>query len=270
MQRLVALFSARSNTSNAFYDGFGGGGSVSIEMANYYNKVIYNEKNSEITSMYEVIRDNPEELIVLLQKAQKNNSKEYYLTVRAWDRHSSFSSLDKITKAMRTIYLNKVCFNGLYRVNSSGQFNVPYGKYKSPLICDEDNIRELSILFNSKIIITNEDYWTVCHKATENDVVYLDPPYDQETNVSFIGYNQNQFGRQEQNRLKEFMDELTERNIFVVQSNSSTERIKKLYRDYITSESYLTVHRSVGASEDSRRKIQELLFSNERLLRNEN
>jgi DNA adenine methylase len=272
MPLLTKLFTEKATGNNTFFDGFGGGGSVSIEMAKYFPRVIYNEKNIEITSMYEVIRDNPYELIMLLKEAEKNNSKEYFLKIRAWDRHQHFSSIDKISKAMRTIYMNKVCFNGLYRVNLKGQFNVPYGRYKKPNICDENNILELSKLFRTKIQIVCEDFWTAIQsQVAPGDVVYFDPPYDRINSDSFIEYNNDRFGEQEQNRLKLYMNELTDEGVFVVQSNSSTPRMRFYYEQYIDKMSYISVRRMVGANTNSRQPIEELLFHNfEVINKNEN
>lgn len=263
MDLLVNIISEKANGKNVFYDGFGGGASVSIEMASYFPRVIYNEKNVEITSMYEVVRDNPSELIEMLKEAQKRNNKEYFYKVRAWDRKHNFESIDKISKAMRTIYLNKVCFNGLYRVNLKGQFNVPYGKYKNPTICDEQNIYELSELFNTRITIVSEDFWTAIHKEVKaGDVVYFDPPYDKDHSDSFIEYNNDRFGAQEQRRLRDYMMELTSKGVYVVQSNSATSTMQEYYADYINENSFIKVRRLVGASIESRRVIDELLFNN--------
>jgi len=263
MPLLVSMISPKSTENNTFFDGFGGGGSVSFEMAQHFSKIVYNEKNTEITSMYEVIRDNPKELIEKLKYAEQNNNKEFFLKIRNWDRHTSFKSIDKISLAMRTIYLNKVCFNGLYRVNLKGQFNVPYGKYKNPKIVDEENIMELSVLFNSKILITNEDFWTpISSEVKPYDVVYFDPPYDQGDSKSFIEYNNDRFGFQEQKRLSLYMDELTHKRVYVVQSNSATERMKGLYNKFLDDNSIIEVRRLVGAKVTSRQPIEELLFSN--------
>jgi len=269
MPLLTKMITEKANGKNAFYDGFGGGASVSIEMAKYFSKVIYNEKNVEITSMYEVVRDNPTELINKLKEAEKNNSKEYFLKIRAWDRKHNFESIDKVSKAMRTIYLNKVCFNGLYRVNLKGQFNVPYGTYKNPTICDEQNIYDLSELFNTKIEIFAEDYWTSIHRTVQpNDVVYFDPPYDQIHSESFIAYNNDRFGVQEQTRLRDYMMELTNCGVYVVQSNSSTPRMRDYYSNYINERSFIEVRRMIGASLKSRKPIDELLFNNYKAVEN--
>ena len=262
MSVLVDRISPKATKNNTFYDVFGGGASVSIEMSKYFNKVILNDISEEIISTYEVIRDNPKQLIAQLKIAEKLNSKDFYYKIRKWDRSSLIDQKSKIEKAMRTIYMNRVCFNGLYRVNSKGQFNVPYGRYKNPKICDEENIIELSNLFRTKISISNHDFWVATHDVKAGDVVYFDPPYGIEKASSFIGYNQNQFNHFEQERLKLFMDDLTSKKVFCIQSNSATESIERYYKNYISELSYIPVHRSVGAKGSTRGKTFELLFDN--------
>ena len=125
-----------------------------------------------------MIKNNPKELIALLSEHRDNNSKDYYLEVRSWDRDSTYANLSDVDRAARIMYMLRVDFNGLYRVNSKNQFNVPYGSYKNPKIVDEDLICDISSYLNSNnITILEGDFYKAVELVKEDDFVYFDPPY---------------------------------------------------------------------------------------------
>ena len=227
-------------------------------------KAIINDTNKELINCYKVIKNNPEELLEKTKEHELNNSKIYYYKLRDLDRDKSeFDSLANIDRAARIIYLNKTCFNGLFRVNSQGQFNVPYGDNKNPVIAENIVITAISEYLNeNEIEILNQDFADAVTNAKRGDFIYFDPPYDPVSDSSsFTGYDANGFDRVKQTHLRDLCDELVGRGCQVLISNSSTDFIKNLYKNYTVKEVQASRHiNSVGTS---RGKINELLiFSN--------
>ena len=173
---------------NTYIEPFIGGGAVLFETQP--KKAVINDLNFELMNMYYVVANYTDELIEVLNKMKANHSEEYFYEVRAYDR-LEHQVLDNIEMAARLIYLNKTCFNGLYRVNKKNQFNAPYGHYKSPSIFDEQNIRNMAeYLKNNDISYYSRDYKDILKLAEPGDFVYLDPPYDGTwTNYTDEGFN---------------------------------------------------------------------------------
>lgn len=181
---------------STYYEPFFGGG-ASLFAIQPKNAVI-NDLNGDLVTTYRVIKDKVEELIEKLKVHEANNTEEYFYQIRDLDRKSStYTALDDVAKAARLIYLNKTCYNGLFRVNSSGQFNTPYGKYKNPNIVNEVVLRAVSKYFNdNNIQILTGDFADAVANAQKGDFVYLDPPYDPVSNTaSFTGYNEGGFNK---------------------------------------------------------------------------
>ena len=222
-----------------------------------------NDYNSELINVYNVIKDHPEELIKELQFHKENNTAEYFYMVREYDRNIEiFSQMTIVQKAARIIYLNKTCYNGLYRVNSAGQFNSPYGKYKNPNIVNELVVRAMSKYFNeNSITIKNGDYKEVLKGLRKGTFVYLDPPYMPiSTSSSFTGYTENGFNEDKQRELKEECDKLNKKGIKFLQSNSDCEFIRELYKDYNIK--IIRAKRSINSKGNSRGEINEVLIYN--------
>lgn len=150
---------------------------------------------------------------MIIELKNYKNEKDFFLDIRALDRSDNYSSLSNIKKAARLIYLNHTCFNGLYRVNSKGYFNVPFGSYKNPKILNEENLTKIhNYLISNKIEITNLDFEKCLESVNSKDFVYLDPPYDPVSKTSdFTSYGKDKFDRKDQNRLKTTLDELTKK-----------------------------------------------------------
>ena len=250
-----------------YYEPFVGAGAVLFSLQP--RKCTINDTNSELINCYRVIQEQPEELIQLCQQHQEHNSKEYYYTLREQDRRDDFLDLPSVVRAARIIYLNKTCFNGLFRVNSSGQFNVPYGKYKNPTIADPTVIKAISTYLNqAQISILNGDFAQTVATAKQGAFIYFDPPYHPLSDTSsFTGYSMNGFGESEQIRLKELCDELTARGCQILASNSAAPWIKSLYDEPQYEVIEVKATRAINTVASKRGRINELLIHNKYVCR---
>jgi DNA adenine methylase len=223
----------KGSSGYTYYEPFVGAGAVFLALQP--EKAVINDCNSQLILAYGVIQKNVEELIELLKIHRDKNNKDYYYRIRNLDRDADeFRALTDVEKAARLIFLNKTCFNGLYRVNSRGFFNVPYGKYKNPAICEETALRRINeYLNNNEIIMLNADFEYAVSDAGKNSFIYFDPPYHSPGNASFTGYQAGGFGEQEQERLRDVMAEMTRRGARCLLSNADTDYIRSLYdHDY--------------------------------------
>ncbi|MGB4440364.1 MAG: Dam family site-specific DNA-(adenine-N6)-methyltransferase, partial [Sedimentibacter sp.] len=163
---------------STYYEPFVGGGAILFALQP--KKAVINDYNAELINVYKVIMNNPIELIETLEELEEKNNSEYFYKIREKDRSSDYNKLSDIERAARIIYLNKTCYNGLYRVNQAGQFNSPYGKYKNPNIVNSPTVKALHDYFNNNsITITSGDYKDILKKirASTKSFMYLDPPY---------------------------------------------------------------------------------------------
>jgi len=256
--KLMDLYPPKGfNPSKAkYFEPFVGGGAVFFDLLP--QKAVLSDLNNELVTTYNVIKNDVEKLIKSLKKYKYN--KDYFLKIRKKDPEK----LSDIERASRFIYLNKTCFNGMYRVNSSGKFNVPFGNQKNPLICDEENLLKVkSALKNVKII--KQDYKQVLKSAKKGDFVYFDPPYYPINRTSsFTGYTANGFFEKEQEELRDAYFELHKKGCFVMLSNSNTEFIDKLYSNL---DKKIKVHkvdatRMINVDATKRGKIKEVLIIN--------
>ncbi|MGB7440870.1 MAG: DNA adenine methylase [Coleofasciculaceae cyanobacterium] len=244
-----------------YYEPFLGGGAVFFGLQP--KKAVINDSNSELINCYEVIKDSLDELIDELRIHKGKHEEIYYYALRELDRSRTYTKkYNKVQRAARIIYLNKTCFNGLFRVNSHGQFNVPFGRYKNPNILDEAVLKAVNKYLNSnKISIFNKDFEQVTVDAQEGDFIYFDPPYDPiSSTASFTGYDVNCFDREEQKRLKDLVDELTRRSCKILLSNACTDFILELYSAYKIEE--VSAKRSINSNALRRGKITEVLVRN--------
>lgn len=245
-------------SSLTYCEPFVGGGALLFYLQP--KNAIINDYNTELINVYRVIKEHVDELIVSLK--QHKNESTYFYNIRAIDRDPLFYNLSDIEKASRIIYLNKTCFNGLYRVNNSGEFNSPFGYYKNPNIINEPTLRAVSRYLNSaNIKICDGDYTNILENLTTKSFVYLDPPYYpiSET-ANFTGYVQGGWTKEHQKRLKNACDQLTQRNIKFLLSNSSADFIKELYSEYTIN--IVKANRNINSDGDKRGQIDELLIKN--------
>ena len=246
-------------TYTTYYEPFIGGGAVLFELQP--KKAVINDVNSELINLYNVIKDDVELLIEDLRKHE--NTSEYFYRIREMDRDRElYEKLSNIEKASRIVYLNKTCFNGLFRVNKSGEFNSPFGKYKNPNIVDEVTLRAVSKYFNkADIKILNSDFEKSLKGIRKGSFVYLDPPYDPvSSSANFTGYDKGGFNRDEQIRLKKLCDKLDKKGVKFLLSNSATDFIKDLYKDYNIK--VVKAKRAINSNGNARGEVDEVLVRN--------
>lgn len=243
-----------------YFEPFVGGGALFFGMYRagmlQGKKVFLSDNNARLIETYCAVRDNLDELISILQHHAAAHDKEYYYAMRAHVPNMP------VARAARIIYLNKTCFNGLFRENSKGEFNVPMGSYTDPVICDETNLQGCATALKSATI-TCQHFREVLDRARPGDFIYFDPPYHPvSATSSFTAYYKSGFGEKEQRELAAIFSQLTERGINALLSNSMTPLIKELYCDvrFQIEEVYAT--RAVNSRADRRGKIAEALIRN--------
>lgn len=241
-----------------YIEPFVGGGAVLFYVLKTHKpkEVIISDINPELINAYKVIKNDVENLIKELKKLKKVHNKENYYKIRAEDP----KLLSPLTRASRFIYLNKTCFNGLYRVNSKGEFNVPIGSYKNPKICPEKELREINkLLQNVKIKLAS---FEKCVKwAKKGDFVYFDPPYyPLKKGKSFTSYTKGDFLEKEQKQLRKTFEKLDKKGCKVMLSNSDTDFIKELYKEHNIN--FVKARRMINRDGKGRGKINEVVVTN--------
>lgn len=207
------------NEFNRYYEPFVGGGAVFFETG--FKDAHLSDMNNDLVTMYNVVKTSPHELIDELKPHAANHSKEYFYEIR-----SQHELTDKIEIAARFMYLNKTCFNGLYRVNKSGKFNVPFGSYKNPNIVQEDNILSCNKVLQN-VDILHRSYDEI--DAKNGDFTYFDPPYYPVNETYFTTYTKYGFSKEDHIKLRDFAIELCNNGVKVMISNSNTPAIRELY-----------------------------------------
>ena len=266
-QLLVKLDSFIPAQFSRYFEPFVGGGALFCYLTSNKNRkftAYLSDINSELINSYLAIKDNVQKLIILLTQHEIEYNKapeEYYYKLR--DNYNIRSYSDRIERAAQFITLNKTCFNGLYRVNKQGLFNVPLGKYENPLICDSDNLRNVSLALNhSNTIIQVSDYKKILlENAKEVDFIYLDPPYSPVSSTAyFTNYTCFGFDNQDQKQLLDAFTKLDDRGCKVLLTNSDTQFIKNLYSDFAIVE--VNAIRAINSKGSKRAGHKELIICN--------
>lgn len=258
-QLLDAITPLLPKRISSYCEPFLGGGAVLFSIQP--SRAVVNDLNADLMLMYETLRDDADALIESLRTHE--NTPEHYYAVRDMDRNrEAYNALSRVEKASRLIYLNKTCFNGLFRVNSAGEFNTPFGHYRNPNIVNEPVLRAVSRYFNTaRITFCSEDFADTLARVRKGAFVYLDPPYDPVSDTAnFTGYNRGGFDREEQIRLKNACDELNGRGVRFLLSNSATDFIKELYQDYDIT--VVKAKRAINADATKRGAVEEVLIRN--------
>lgn len=241
---------------NKFIEPFVGAGSVFMNFLP--NSAIINDINFDIINLYLCVKNSVEGLIEELNLLQciPNKEKLFY-EIREWDRKNNWSTISLLKRAARFIFINKYGFNGLYRVNSKGYCNVPYGSRIYCELYDKKNLYELHYYLNqNNIEILNKDFEDCCSLAQCEDFVYFDPPYDE----SFVAYNSSPFGREEQIRLSDCFISLDKKGALLLLSNHNTDFIRSLYNDYNIT--VIDAKRNINCDGNKRGNVKEVLISN--------
>ena len=237
---------------NRYFEPFVGGAAVFFHLQ--YPRSYLSDSNEELVNLYQTVKNDVEGLIEALGKHR--NDKEYYYRVRA----QKLAKLSAVQRAARFVFLNKTCYNGLYRVNSQGQFNVPFGNYKKPAICDTEGLRAASLALQLADI-TVADFEQAVADAKRGDLIYFDPPYQPLSKTSsFTGYTAGRFDDVEQKRLARVYRDLDQRGCYVMLSNSNAPLVRELYADFCIHE--VQANRAINCKADGRGKIIELLITN--------
>ena len=246
---------------DTYYEPFIGGGALLFELSP--KKAVINDSNEELMNVYECLCDEEKfkKMCGVLNHYETEHSEAFYYDIRNKDRNkNSYNRLSCYTKAARTIYLNKACFNGLYRVNSKNEFNVPFGKKLKVNTYDGGNLITVSnYLTMNDIKIFCVDFEDAVKSAKKGDFVYFDPPYDSDTST-FNSYTEDGFGKEEQRRLAKVFKELDAKGVYVMLSNHNTSLVNELYKDYHMH--LIEAKRSINANGKKRGKVEEVIITN--------
>ncbi|MCK5039549.1 MAG: DNA adenine methylase [Candidatus Aenigmarchaeota archaeon] len=263
IEQFIPLFPKKFN---CYLEPFVGSGAVFFHLIQNFKpkKIILSDINEELINAYLIIRDDVERLIVELKQHKEyhqSEGKKYYLTIRA----TNPNDLPPLERAARFIYLNKTCFNGLYRVNSKGKFNVPMGSYKNPDIIQEEKLKLISKLLQN-VIIKVMSFEKIINLAKKGDFVYLDPPYyPLQKGKSFTTYSKNNFLEKEQELLTKVFETLDKKGCYVMESNSETKFIKNLYTNFKIH--MVTARRMINCDGSKRGAINEYVITNYEVLK---
>lgn len=258
LSEITALFPI---SHEAYHEPFVGGGAVFFHQGPDDGTV--NDLNTRLTTFYEIVRDQPDALIA--ENKTHEHTEEYY-----YDARSEFNTLltqstltqdERIREASLLLYLNRTCFNGLYRENSDGEFNVSFGRYSNPDWVQEQRIRKASRVLQDTVVF-NTDFSYVVDEASSGDLVYFDPPYEPVSKTAdFNSYQAAGFDREDQRRLRDTIIELTEMGVSVILSNSPP--VTELYEDHdVFSISYVDATRAINSDASSRGEVSEVLITN--------
>ncbi|MHA3839351.1 Dam family site-specific DNA-(adenine-N6)-methyltransferase [Mycoplasma sp. HF14] len=247
---------------NTYYEPFLGGGALFFKLQP--KKAVINDINTHLISAYKCFMDEKlyHDLIKKLKNHELHNSEEYFYTIRELDRDEEFLKTSTSDIAARLIYLNKACFNGLYRVNSSGYFNVPFGKKDTVKSFDLDNFNSIFNYFgNNKVQVLSTSFREAVKNAKSNDFIYLDPPYDiYPDKTGFVAYGKDGFDSETQKDLARCFAELDKKGAFVMLSNHNTPLIRELYKDY----NIKVIHakRMINSKGTGRGVVEEVIITN--------
>ncbi len=250
-QLLPEIYKRFPANFNRYHEPFVGGGAVFFGLRP--NKCTLSDVNADLINTYTTIRDDVDGLIRVLKEHRAEE--EYYYQMR----QLKVANLNDAEAAARIIYLNRTCFNGLYRVNRKGEFNVPFGKSSNPTICNSDNLYRVSERLQG-VNLKCESVFNITRRVRRNDLVYFDPPYDPLSKTSsFTSYAKGGFGDEEQIRLAELFTRLANRGVHVVLSNSDTPFIRKLYKGFKVGKVY--ARRAINSRADRRGPVGEVIVS---------
>jgi len=262
-QLVEELLRSRPGEYNRFIEPFIGGGALFFALRP--DNAFISDINEELINIYTVVRDNVDKLIVELKEHEKKykggDPQGYFYDVRNVDREAGYARWSNVRKAARLIFLNKTCFNGLFRMNSREQFNTPFGFYVNPAIVDENNLLACSrVLASAEIAATGFDH--VLNIAQKGDLVYFDPPYvPLSSTANFTSYTGEGFDLEMQKRLRDVCDQLDAKEVKWMLSNSYTDFVLDLYKDKYHIRT-VEASRAINCKADKRGKVAEVIVTN--------
>ncbi|AVP49665.1 DNA adenine methylase [Williamsoniiplasma luminosum] len=261
-QLLNELNARKPEQFNNYFELFVGGGAFALNLNK--DKTTISDLNEELINMYQCIRDNVDEVIEIINQFKvlyNENPEKFYYELRNLDKDENFIQNNTNNfRAARKIFLNKTCFNGLYRVNSKNQFNVPWNQNQNtPGVYDEKNLIEVSS-FLKKINIKNQNYKDSLKDIKKGDFVYLDPPYDKVKKDTFVDYTKDNFGEKEQEELADFAKLINNKNAYFMISNHNTPLINELYKDFKIE--IVHARRNVNSKGNNRGIVEEVIITN--------
>lgn len=256
--QLLPELLARVPRFNRYFEPFIGGGALFFALRPV--DAVISDVNADLINAYQVVRNDVEPLIRSL--AMHRYEQAYYYQVRAADREPRFTSWSPVRRASRLIFLNRTCFNGLYRVNARGHFNVPFGRYQNPTIVDRETLRRCSLTLQDAEI-KQASFLECEHEVKKGDFIYFDPPYvPLSASSSFTNYSAGGFNAEMQRELFKLCVRLHKRGVRFMLSNSSAPFVKQLYQRFHIEEVFAT--RAINSKAGARGRIPELIIRNYR------
>lgn len=259
LEELKALLPKKFET---YFEPFLGGGAMLFNLIPH--KAVVSDYNSELILAYKAFKDSNDYTLMIeeILKHENNHNESYYYTIREMDRSDNYSDLPSYIKTARLIYLNKACFNGLYRVNSNGYFNVPSGKKEVVKAYNKELFDDLhEYLSNPNIVMLQGDFEKAIKTAKKGDFVYFDPPYDTfEDKNNFTTYTKDVFGKNEQERLSKVFKELDRKGVYVMLSNHNTKFINELYQGFNIN--VIKAKRMINSKASGRGNVEEVIITN--------
>lgn len=267
LPQLERIITRERLIGHRYYEPFIGSGALAFDLE--YPATVINDLNSELINVYNVVKSNVEPLLDSLSYFQSNHSQNLFYELRELDRNPEFTQIHSdVFRAARTIYLNKTCFNGLYRVNSKGYFNTPIGRTTNgttPDIIQRDKLLELHRVLQT-FEIRNVSYREACQDAREGDILYFDPPYAAfPDSASFTAYSAEGWTDKDLQDLKNLCDELVDRGCHIVLSNNGTPFVRELFNDEKYIIENISVRRSISCNSESRKKVEEVIIYDRRI-----
>ena len=271
-QIISELLSHIPDSFDRYFEPFVGGGALFFELSHYPSILV--DTSYDLINAYKMVKDSVEELIGLLKEHEKKHCEEHFYRVRGLSTSKTEeldlsdeelwcpAQLSPVERAARFIYMNRTCYNGLYRLNSDGQFNVPYGKYKAPLICDENNLRAASRAL-SRAAIYQDDFTSVENEFDigPGDFIYFDPPYVPLSDTSnFTSYTKEGFSGEDQKRLADMFRRIDNNGGLCLLSNSDTEPVRSFYEEF--NFAVVKARRAINSRADDRGEVDELIVKN--------